>query len=275
MSAANNPQTPWQRLSAMTLPVATIRQVDQTAMDQYHMHSLVLMENAARSCVDWLVQRFPIDAPVPMETPVPVDTPRAQPFRIAILCGRGNNGGDGLAMARHLRLRGCQCQVLVAGPVHALSPDARANWQVLTARNQQDCFLVNDPVTSGSGKSAAKSVNWSSMISQADVIIDAMVGSGASGPPRPPFDDWIRVANASAGARIAIDIPTGVDGQSGAVAVNAFQAQATLTFVARKPGLDADEARSHVGEVAVMPIGIPNDMIEELLVSQASGQKSG
>lgn len=244
--------TAWDQLRSRTLSVAAVRDIDRRAVEDFNMHSLVLMENAAISCVRWLTERH---------------ASQTQPSlgRVVLLCGRGNNGGDGLAMARHLRLLGWPCSVLVAGPIHALSPDSRANWQVLTARGQNDCYVLNDPSSSGSGKNPALTCDWQRIISDADLIIDAMVGSGASGPPRPPFDHWIRVANAAKGTRVAIDIPTGIDGQTGAVSKNAFQASATLTFVARKPGLDQPEAKAHVGEVAVMSIGIPVEMIEELL----------
>lgn len=251
------PSSAWDQLRSRTLSVAAVRDIDRRAIDDFNMHSLVLMENAALSCVRWLTERFANALP------------NAR-MRVVLLCGRGNNGGDGLAMARHLRLIGWQCTVLVAGPVHALSPDARANWQILTARSHKDCYVLNDPSTSGVGKNTASTCDWPKLLADADLIIDAMVGSGASGPPRPPFDQWIRVANSANGSRVAIDIPTGIDGETGAVSENAFRASATLTFVARKPGLNQPEAQTHVGEVAVMSIGIPVEMIEELLVDCAS-----
>jgi NAD(P)H-hydrate epimerase len=247
--------TSWERLRERTLSVAAVREVDRIAMEEFHMNSLVLMENAALSCVDWLTQRF------------------SQNTRALFLCGRGNNGGDGLAIVRHLRLYGWQCRVLVSGPVHALSPDARVNWQILTARGHRDCCVVGDPATAGAGVTPA--VDIAQLLVDADVIVDAMLGSGASGVPRAPFDKWIQMANAAPGVRVAIDIPAGVDAETGMVAPIAFRAAATLTFIARKPGFRQPAAQANLGEVSVMSIGIPNELVDELLPQSLSSAPGG
>lgn len=237
--------TSLEQLQRRTLSVAAIRQVDRTAIQQFHMHSLVLMENAAGNGARWLVERFP------------------EPLRAVLLCGRGNNGGDGLVMARHLRLCGWHCEVFVLGPEEELSPDALANWKILTARKPPGNTMMG---AGGDGNSDEPSIELvARAISEADVIIDAMLGSGARGTPRAPLDRWIELANAASARRIAIDIPTGLDADSGEAAPVTFQAQHTLTFVARKPGFERPEAKKVLGEVHVMPIGIPLELVEELL----------
>ncbi|MGN6134904.1 MAG: NAD(P)H-hydrate epimerase [Aureliella sp.] len=255
--------TPWQRLSRRTLSVAAIRQVDRIAIEEFHMHSLVLMENAAAACAGWLIERYD------------------RPQRTVILCGRGNNGGDVLAIARHLKLALWPVEVVVLGLEEKLSADALANWRILTARSRRDCTLASpnggdSQGVAGSGPADEQLARFAHGLESAEVIVDAMLGSGASGQPRPPLDRWIALANRAGGERIAIDIPTGLDAQTGQVAQVAFRARATLTFVALKPGFQAAAAREVLGEVAVMPIGIPAELVEELLAqSESSGPAGG
>lgn len=249
-------RTRLQELQAKTLSVAAIRGVDRTAIEEFHMHSLVLMENAAGNCARWLIERF------------------AAGSRAVLLCGSGNNGGDGLVIARHLRLADWRCAVFVLGPEEKLSADALANWKILTARNSADNTMIFPSAAHSSSEPVAESI--ASAIASADVIIDAMLGSGARGTPRPPLDRWIELANAASGKRIAIDIPTGLDADSGEPAQPTFRADATLTFVARKPGFDQPQAQEFLGEVSVLPIGIPLELVEELLeASDLRRQASG
>lgn len=233
----NRQLSPWQRLSSRTLSIDQVRSVDQLAIDQYGMHSLVLMENAALGCSQWLQARF--------------DGPQST----TILCGRGNNGGDGLAIARHLLTQGWPCQVIQHGPVDKLSSDALANFRILTSGQGTKIHLTEGELSPAARASLASST----------VIIDALLGTGASGAPRAPLDAWIETANRLPAARIAIDVPTGIDAETGVAPGIYFQASATLTFVARKPGMNHPDGASLFGEVVVLPIGIPAQMILKIL----------
>ena len=256
-NTSNRPQTAWQQLKQRTLSVETIRQVDRTAVERFGMNSLVLMENAAIQCALWLQVNFALS-------------------RTLILCGRGNNGGDGLAIARHLRLAGWPCQVNQLGPIEKLTPDAQANWRILTQGTGHRPMiglgfqpvsdlgenLLWDPTTSGS--SLVDSERSASGL-EPELIIDALLGSGAQGAPRAPMNDWIERANACSAKRIAIDIPSGLDATTGQPAQPTFRADATLTFVARKVGFQSAAAQEYLGTIEVLPIGIPTQLIEELL----------
>lgn len=235
--------TVWKQLADQILTVAQIREVDRVAVERYHMHSLVLMENAALGCARWLESRFP------------------DPENALILCGRGNNGGDGLAIARHLRVLGWKCRVVVLGPIEKLSRDARANLEILIAGGSRELILwqeeQNDPLQQ------SKLETW---IATANVIVDAMLGTGATGELKSPFDNWINFANAAKSQRVAIDIPTGWDATTGEVGKVAFKPDATLTFVARKPAMAQPTAAKLLGEIVVLPIGIPEEQIEEMLL---------
>jgi len=251
--------TVWNELAQRILSVDRIREVDRIAAERYRMHSLVLMENAALGCARWLEQRFP-------------DTGEA-----VVLCGRGNNGGDGLAIARHLRVLGWTCRIVVLGPMHKMSIDARANLDILRAGGGLDLLeweASNEAAEVRVGHQIAAEESWQltrlkDWLATAGVVIDAMLGTGASGEPKEPLSTWIDLANRSTACRIAIDIPTGWNATTGDESQSTFKANATLTFVARKPAMAFSTAAQVLGEIAVLPIGIPEELIRELLAMEA------
>ncbi len=252
--------TDWQRLSRMTLPVSTIREIDAIAVNRFHMHSLVLMENAAIQCSEWIVKNL------------------AVPDRIVLLCGKGNNGGDGFAIARHLRLQGRCCDVVALGPVDALSSDAKANWDILNEQySPADPLGTNICLSADQWRDSFETADafCFPQLSPNDVIIDAMLGSGATGAPKSPFSNWIQWANRSLATRVAIDIPTGLDAQRGTKSDCVFQADFTLTFVARKTGFDSADAQSVLGDVTVLPIGIPPALIRQIIDQSLSSVDAG
>ncbi len=262
--------TVWSQLAQRILSVERIREVDRIAVERFRMESLVLMENAALSCVRWLEQRFPDGRDA------------------VILCGRGNNGGDGLAIARHLRVLGWSCRVVVLGPVSKMSVDARANLDILLAGGGLDLLLwtvageaidpsdtraawANTPaqVLKLKEQESVQRTQLTNWLGTGGVVIDAMLGSGAIGEPKEPLRTWIELANQSPAYRVAIDIPTGWNATTGEESFPTFKADATLTFVARKPAMASADAARILGEIVVLPIGIPEELIRELLASEA------
>ncbi len=202
------------------------------------MNSLVLMENAALACVEWLQHRC------------------TAPQVTSILCGRGNNGGDGLAIARHLAVRGWSCQVILLGPTAKLSDDSQANLRILsTGEGGVPVEILEGPLP------AAVRVR----LGQSAVVIDALLGTGGGGAPRAPLDDWLREANRCQALRVAIDVPTGIDAETGTAAAVHFHADTTLTFVAKKPAMVLQDAERIFGQVRVLPIGIPLQLMQAIL----------
>ena len=224
-------QTNKYLLKDTVLSTELSRRVDKVAIENYQMHSLVLMENAALNSAQWIANQ-------------------REPSTALILCGRGNNGGDGLAIARHLDVFGWQVSCLVLGPIDQLSADCRANFDV-----QQLSGAAIDLV-SGTGQAT---------LPKSDLIIDAMLGTGVTGSPREPFATWIQQANDSSAWRVAIDIPTGIDPETGQAFDPAFAADATITFVAKKPAMVEKTAERLFGEIVVQPIGIPSDLLKKIL----------
>jgi len=161
----------------------------------------------------------------------------APPGRIVVICGKGNNGGDGFVAARVLRERGRDVAVLVLAPPEELQGDARTNYDRLPGAPPQR-FSAKD-------------------LEPAAAIVDAILGTGFSGKPRDPAASAIEAINATSATVIACDVPSGVDGSTGEIDGAAVKADATATFHAAKPGLWIAPGKAHAGEVRVIDIGIP------------------
>lgn len=172
---------------------------------------------------------------------------------VVVVCGKGNNGGDGFVAARLLRERGREVRVLALTDPEELRGDARTNAQRLPGAPPQRFSAA--PLGGATG------------------IVDAILGTGSSGEPREPAAGAIAAINAASGAGtvvVACDVPSGVDGSTGEVAGVAVRARATATFHAAKPGLWIAPGKEHAGEVRVVAIGIPPGRPGEHVESDAS-----
>jgi hydroxyethylthiazole kinase-like uncharacterized protein yjeF len=197
------------------------RALDRWAIEQRGVPSLQLMERAGSGLAAAVHERVPRGA-------------------IAVVCGKGNNGGDGYVAARWLRERGREVRVLALAPVQELGGDARANAERLPGEAPEP-FAAERLVG-------------------ADGIVDALLGTGFSGEPRGPAAEAIAAIN-PARARgtllVACDVPSGVDASSGEIAGEAVQAHVTVTFHAAKPGLWISPGKAHAGQIQVLDIGLP------------------
>ena len=212
------------------------REVDRRAIGQYGMSGLVLMENAGRGVVDTLV-RLGVEGPV------------------CIVCGKGNNAGDGFVIARHLDLRGYSPVVLLLADSGTLTGDAGANFEILSK--------TDVPVHDFGAEFDAP--QFKSKLFNADWIVDALLGTGATGEPRSPMDVAIDLMNDASAKKLAVDLPSGLDCDTGIAASHAFQAQHTCTFVAAKPGFYLADGPRVTGQIHVLDIGAPRQLVEELL----------
>jgi NAD(P)H-hydrate epimerase len=236
-----------------------VRRVDQIAIERYGMSSLVLMENAGRGVVDALIAADPsVNQTSPLAGP-----PRGPGLEgvalqlagkcVAILCGKGNNAGDGFVIARHLHIRGAPVRVLLLAPRHELAGDARANADILAHTDVPLIELTGQNLSAQLDEHAA-SATW---------LIDAMLGTGATGEPREPFATAINWMNAQPARRLAVDLPSGLDCDTGQPAVATVRADVTCTFVALKPGFTQPQGRPFLGEVQVLSIGVPPRVVQE------------
>ena len=218
------------------------RAVDARAVSHYGMTGLVLMENAGRGCAQYL-RHWGISGPV------------------VICCGKGNNAGDGFVVARHLDLQGASVRVLLWCPPDALEGDALVNYHII----ERSGIVIQhaDQVSQGT------IITW---LAEADWIIDALLGTGARGELRAPMDLAVTLMNRASSRKLAIDAPTGLDCDTGEPGSITFVADYTCTFVAAKTGLVLPHARPYVGELLVVGIGVPRQMLEDLAREQGVKQ---
>lgn len=202
-----------------TITVEEARAIDADAAQRLGMPTMLLMENAARSVAD---------------------AARAMGDRFLVLCGPGNNGGDGLAAARHLGRERCLVHVLrEPDPVRA--PDAALQARIL--RNAGYAVVLGalpDPVAVGSA-----------------VVIDALYGTGLSRPLDDVAMQWVAFANAQRGKKLAVDIPSGLHGDTGEILGACIVADVTVTFAAIKLGMTLREGPRVCGRVEVCSLGLP------------------
>jgi NAD(P)H-hydrate epimerase len=241
--------------------IERIREVDRIASESFGIPGVVLMENAGRGAADWiLASMFQASPPQP-----------SSPFqRVLILCGCGNNGGDGFVIARHLHAAQVPVAVWIFGEFDRMAPDARTNHSIL-AKTRVPCRWI-------SMDSVAPNQDWmESEMGSVDLIVDAMLGTGGTGLPRRAMATAIDVANSVANRRsvkrIAIDIPTGLNAATGEPHPCTFRADVTLTFVAPKIGFESPNAREAIGRVVVLPIGVPPEVIEMVDTKNAAPQR--
>jgi NAD(P)H-hydrate epimerase len=219
------------------------RQLDRRAIEEYGIPGMVLMENAGRGTVD-VLERLGINGPV------------------VILCGKGNNAGDGFVIARHLEIRGHACKVLLLFSPTELTGDAAANFAILEKTN----VPVVDVSSERAGPSSAPDFvieKLASMSRDADWIIDAMLGTGAQGEPRPPFDAAIDWMNAQPARKLAVDVPSGLDCDTGEPAVHTVRADHTCTFAAMKIGFTKSAAKEFTGTIHVCDVGVPPRLLRD------------
>lgn len=226
----------------LQLTRAQSRELDRRAIEELGIPSLVLMENAGRGCVD-VLERLGIDDPV------------------VILCGKGNNAGDGFVMARHLAIRGYECRVLLLCDPEEFRGAAATNFAILQKTNVPIVDISGQRVESSSPPVEISDAAW---------LIDALLGTGAQGEPRPPFDaaiDWINARPANTQV-LAVDVPSGLECDTGLPSTHTVRADHTCTFAATKIGFTQPATIEFTGTVHVCDIGVPPQLIDEVLIQR-------
>lgn len=211
-----------------------VRELDRRAIEEFGVPGIVLMENAGRGVAETILNL-------------------ALPGPAVICCGKGNNAGDGFVIARHLANRGCPVHVFVWGDLHDLPADAAVNFRVVSASGLP--LNVLGP--------AADLAPLERALASAGVAIDALLGTGARGEPRPPLDAVIDCLNRSGRPVVAVDLPSGLDCDTGQATEHTVRAAHTCTFVAAKPGLVAPQAAPYVGRLHIIDIGAPAVLVEQ------------
>ena len=214
-----------------------VREIDRRAIEVAGVPGVVLMENAGR-CVADEIEKFMAGVSA------------GGAGRVAVVAGAGNNGGDGYVIARHLNMRGTETVTFLVAPEAKIGGDARINLEILRR-------LGADV------REAAGSATLAEQLQGFDLIVDAVGGTGIRGALRGDLATAVEAINAAGRSIpvVAVDIPTGLDCDTGRTDGPAVTAAMTVTFVARKKGFDAPGASGRTGEVRVADIGVPADRL--------------
>jgi NAD(P)H-hydrate epimerase len=215
-----------------------MREADRRTIDDIGIPSVVLMENAGRQAVAAMEAAFEGIAH----------------SRVGVLCGRGNNGGDGFVVARTLVQRGIETIVFLLGSVSEVRGDARINLEILGRLGLTVVEIAN-------------AQEWElhfTEVSECDLLVDAMLGTGFNGPIKGLLETVIADVNDLSVPVVAIDLPTGLSADSHETDGNAVVAAMTVTLAAPKIPLVLPPADKHAGDLVIADIGIPLPVIDEI-----------
>jgi NAD(P)H-hydrate epimerase len=210
------------------------RELDRRAIEGLGIPGVVLMENAGRNIAE-LLRSLGARGPV------------------VICCGPGNNGGDGFVIARHLDNAGISVRVVLFSPLEKLAGDALVNYRVLIAGGVPVETIADPDEATLRGQFAT-----------ADWIVDALFGSGQRGPLRAPFDRVVKAINGSGTRVVAVDLPSGLDCDTGRPQEPTVRALHTATIAAPKQGFGEPGAAEWTGTVHVIDMGVPRRLLDEM-----------
>lgn len=215
-----------------------MRELDRLTIEEYGVPGHVLMERAGAGATDALLEQFP----------------HVRKGSVLVVAGKGNNGGDGFVVARLLKKQGVKCEVVLTAKKEDLRGDALRNL---------DAFLkLRGRVTEITDLAQLDGVQ--KKISQSQLIVDALLGTGLSAPVHGLLAALIDLINMSGAPVVAIDIPSGLDSDRGEPLGTAIQAELTTTFGYPKVGLIGDPGAVYVGKLAVVDIGIAAEALAQV-----------
>ncbi len=210
-----------------------VRAVDAWAINEIGVPGVVLMENAGRSCAELVKEKL-----------ARVDHPN-----VCLFCGAGNNGGDGYVIARHLLNAGFHVKVILCSERAKIRGDAEVNLDILERLGQS---VESLDMTAGGLASRIRL-----LAGDADMVVDALFGTGLQGDLREPYRSLVDAVNALGRPVLAVDIPSGLDCDTGKMLGTAIKATYTVTFVAVKKGFTASpDAAACLGELYIASIGV-------------------
>jgi NAD(P)H-hydrate epimerase len=214
-----------------------MQELDRRASAEYGISSLLLMENAGAGAVRVMEQLFP----------------NLCRSKIAVVCGKGNNGGDGFVVARHLANRSATVQVLLLAKKGELKGDAAVNSEIATKMG----------ISLAEVTTARELQGHREALGQADLIVDAILGTGLTGPTRGILAETIQLLNDLHRPIVSLDLPSGLGADDGRIQEPCIRARCTLTFALPKRSLLLYPAAQCAGEVRVVDIGIPRILLTD------------
>jgi len=209
------------------------KEIDRRALDSFGIPGLLLMENAAIGVAQEAVRLL-----------------RAG-MAAALFCGKGNNGGDGFAAARHLLTRGIKPELFLAGSAEEVKGDAKVNLDIILKMRRR-VIEVN----------AGNLREIKDKIRRYGLIIDALLGTGLKGEVKGVYRDLVGIINSSKAYVISVDIPSGLDATTGRILGCCVKADKTVTFAAKKRGMVMAEGPAYCGKIVVKDLGLPVSLIK-------------
>ena len=215
-----------------------VREIDRKAIEEYEIPGIILMENAGRNVVEEILKMLP----------------GPDKAKVVIFCGKGNNGGDGFVIARHLYNKGVNVSVYLLSRISNVlaDGDASTNLKILLNMN-----LKIKELQEGDIEEIGKKLQG------CNIIVDAIFGTGLSGEVREPARSLIMKINETNIPVVSVDIPSGLDCDEGVVLGAAVKATKTVTFVAAKTGFFKECGREYTGELVVSDISVPKELVED------------
>lgn len=215
--------------NSRTISAREAKELDLRAKEEFGIPTLLLMENAGKAVSEEVLKII-----------------AGKKARVAIFCGKGNNGGDGFCVARHLLAAGIDPDVYLAGKINEIKGEVRVNLDILLRlgkkifeTNEQNIDIVRR------------------RISKYSFIIDALLGVGVKGEVRGVVARLIQLINGASANILSVDIPSGLEATSGEILGCCVKANKTVTFVARKTGMLKYAGRKFCGKIIVSDIGVP------------------
>ncbi len=212
-----------------------VRAVDSWAINELGIPGVVLMENAGRSCAELIKEKL-------KAIPAP---------KVCIFCGTGNNGGDGYVIARHLLNSRFKVTVVICGDRTKVKGDAKINLDILEK--------LHLPIQQLNPKDGDIPARVKEFTAGSDMVVDGLFGTGLTGLLRDDYIQLIESINTCDCPILAVDIPSGLDCDTGRPLGAAVKATYTVTFVAVKKGFAAESAASYTGEIYIASIGVEPD----------------
>ncbi|MBL1216188.1 MAG: NAD(P)H-hydrate epimerase [Planctomycetes bacterium] len=252
------------RTSLYVFQRAQIQALDKAAVEEYGIPGIVLMENAAHHVLEQALRMINGDETARSGKQTrskrgPAAAPTTRDATVLICCGKGNNGGDGLALARLLHNDGVAVEILLTfdpEPLLNAQPAQMTEAQqnlLICSRMQLPMHILNKTIEPDQLEHTFKTVN---------LIVDALLGTGAASAPRPPLNqliDWINGCRPAIPV-LAVDIPSGLDCDTGRAPGVCINADVTVTFVGLKAGFFELDAQMHLGDIVVGEIGAPPEL---------------
>lgn len=215
-----------------------IQNLDNIAINKYKVDSLFLMENAGKAVADEVLGILK----------------NKKSKKVAVICGKGNNGGDGFVAARYLVNQGFEVKNFLIGKVKEITSDSRANLDILLNLNQNIFEVIDMKTFNG----------YKKIIKDCQMVIDAIFGVGLKGEIKEPAKTVINFLNRSKKKIVSVDVPSGLDATSGLMLGACVRASSTVTFTLAKKGFFINDGPEFIGKLKIVDIGIPKNLMRNI-----------